>query len=108
MSDSFWQVLPAIIAAVFSGIALIIGALNGQKISQNSVIANATHKLVNSDRGIALRLTATALGRIAELTSKPADVTAATDAKTAADNHDATQKVINQEEDPSVATPVKA
>jgi hypothetical protein len=106
MSDSFWQVVPAIIAAVFSGIALIIGALNGQKIAQNAVIVNATHKLVNSDHGVALRLTATTLGRIADLTNKPTDVVAATDAKTAADAHDATQRIINQEGVSSVAAPI--
>jgi hypothetical protein len=95
MSETFWQVLPAIIAAVFSGIALIIGALNGQKITANAAVADATHKLVNSDHGVALRLAATTLGRIADMTNKPADVTAAVNAKTAADNHDATQEQIN-------------
>jgi len=31
MSTTFWQYLPGIIAAVFSGIAAVIGAINHQK-----------------------------------------------------------------------------
>jgi hypothetical protein len=102
MPPTAWQYLPAIIAALFSGVAVVISALNNRKISQAAVTADATHKLVNSDHGVALRLASTTLQRIAEFTKQPIDVKAALDAKTAADNHDATQLRINQEGHPGV------
>jgi hypothetical protein len=88
MPVQFWHELPAIIAALFAGVGVIISSHNAKKV-------NEVHSLVNSDHGVALRLAATTLQRVADMTKSPADERDALAAKTAADNHDATQARIN-------------
>jgi hypothetical protein len=90
-----FQGVALLITAIFSGLAVVISAMNHQKISDAAVTAKETHALVNSDRGVILRVVATTLQRVAVLTKALDDQKAANDAKMAADNHDATQAKLN-------------
>jgi hypothetical protein len=53
------------------------------------------HTLVNNDHGVSLRLAASALRRVADMTKDPGDIQAALDAKAASDDHDAKQKIVD-------------
>jgi hypothetical protein len=55
-----------------------------------------THILVNNDHGVSLRLAASALRRVANLTKEPEDEAAATHAEGAAKEHDEKQRTLDQ------------
>jgi hypothetical protein len=55
-----------------------------------------THILVNNDHGVSLRLAASALRRVANLTKEPEDEAAASYAESAAKEHDEKQNTLDQ------------
>lgn len=58
---------------------------------------NEIHTLVNNDHGVSLRLAASALQRVADLTSKEEDQTLADEAKRMSEDHDRKQKLVDAE-----------
>lgn len=73
----------------------LLGATNSQTNFNEAQTAKLgqIHALVNNDHGVSLRLTASALKRVAELTNHPDDIKAAVDAELASAVHDAKEKL---------------
>ncbi len=66
-------------------------AVQSDKLDSMAKVNNATHALVNSAMGVQLKLTALALGRVADMTHSPADVRAADEAERLYEEHAAKQ-----------------
>lgn len=66
--------------------------LAGSKLDTIAKTSDATHKLVNSQMTIQLRLSAVAFRRVAELTNDPKDETIAEEAEKKLADHEAQQK----------------
>lgn len=97
-TPTFVSQLPSIITSMATFVVALTGLIVGIRGSKKAeILAKATHALVNSDHGVSLRLSATSLQRIADLTRHSDDIEAARQAKEAADQHDATQGRINKE-----------
>lgn len=67
-----------------------------EKIGQVGKVADATHTLVNSNMGTALRSSASALRRYADLTHDEKDIALALAAETLLAEHEAKQKMVDQ------------
>jgi hypothetical protein len=99
--DDLVNQLPSILTGLGTLITLIVGVFKLRQGQQDAATtAKATHALVNSDHGVTLRLAATTLQRVADLTQVPADMKAAIDAKFAADQHDKAQSALNTADPP--------
>lgn len=70
------------------------------KMDNLAAVAKDTHTLVNSNMGVQLRLTATALRRIADITKDPADVKASKLADTLLAEHIAKQAIVDANNEP--------
>lgn len=88
ISETIWQ---ALIAAVVT-IAL---ALINKKVNTVLAIAKDTHTLVNSNMGMQLGISATALAKIADFTKKPKDREIAEKAKQLLEEHNAKQAIVD-------------
>jgi hypothetical protein len=65
------------------------------KLDDLAKTANATHTLVNSNFGVILKTASIALHRVAELTGHADDITAASSAQKALDDHESKQATID-------------
>ncbi len=103
MSGGEWI---AIIAAVGAQIATIVGVIlgylksagNADRIETVARVADATHTLVNSNMGVALREKAIFARRVADLTKDAADQILATAAEKLLADHEAKQAKVDKGE----------
>ena len=68
---------------------------SNEKLEQLVVVADDTHTLVNSNMGIQLMMTSSALRRIADLTKEPDDIKAADEANALLVEHERKQKIVD-------------
>ena len=91
--------LPAICTGI---VAILTVILSMMKLSRGQdkalTTAKATHTLVNSDRGVILRLNARQARRIAVITKDKEDINLAMDAEKTANDHDKLQQIVNDRE----------
>lgn len=66
------------------------------KLDAIAKVADATHKLTNSNMGIQLRLTAGMARRVADLTGKPKDIQAADEADLLSKEHQTQQDKVDE------------
>ena len=102
-SPSEWAVLwTAVGTNLITLVGMIIGYLktlsNSAKIDGVVKVTDATHTLVNSNMGVALRSSSVALRRVADLTGKPEDDKLATAAEKMLSEHESRQAVVDSSE----------
>lgn len=68
---------------------------SNEKLEKLVVVADDTHTLVNSNMGVQLMMTSSALRRIADLTKQPEDIKAADEAKALLVEHERKQKIVD-------------
>jgi phosphoenolpyruvate carboxylase len=108
--------LTPIAFALMAVVNVVIGKMAATKVEEakTTLAANTAvqsqklteiHTLVNNDHGVSLRLAASALQRVADLTNRGEDQAIADEAKRMSDEHDSKQRVIDAEK-PKIETDV--
>jgi hypothetical protein len=78
---------PVELALIGLAVAIVNGYF-GLKLAKMSHVIDATHRLVNSEHGVALDSNKVLANKVAELTGTPHDIAVAQDATKRADAHD--------------------